>query len=255
MSAIAILGVQAASPDEPPRALLPDLRPVAPFAAEVVRVREKRRVRYLLAFPSVTENVGDGPLHIRARRSSRRQRTMTAAQVVEHTNGSLRRYRRVGKLRFDRERDHSHWHYLRFMVYELRGAETGELIAPDRKSGFCLGDRHRIGDRKISGAARKPLYSGDCGKGKPRLLRIREGISVGWLDNYAAFLEGQYVDISDVAAGRYILVHHTNRARKLRETDYSNNSSSSLIELRTPAGSKRPKVEILERCGDIPRCG
>ena len=36
---------------------------------------------------------------------------------------------------------------------------------------------------------------------------IVEGITVGWGDNYPANIEGQYIDITGIAPGRYLLVH------------------------------------------------
>lgn len=251
----AVLFVQSAFPDEGPRALLPDIQPVAPYRANVVTAQKKGGFRYLLAFPSISENIGDGPLEIEATRKTRRDKTMTAAQLVERSDGTKRRYRRVGTLRFERSPDHSHWHFKKFMIYELHHASDYELVGPDVKTGFCLGDRHRIKDRRIEGAARDPRFVVNCGKGKPRLLRVREGISVGWYDNYEAYLEGQYIDVSAVPDGRYVLVHRSNPSRRVRETSYENNSSSALLELRRPEGDDRPRVEILKRCLAEPRCG
>lgn len=252
--ALGIVFVQVAIPGQSPRQLLPDARPVAPFAAQIVTVENRRGTRHLLAFPSITENVGDGPLIIHASRPDRRQRRMRASQVVERSDGSRRRYRRAGQLRFERSPDHSHWHYQGFMVYELRTVRDDRLVGPDVKTGFCLGDRQRISGRNIRGAAPDPRFEVDCGRDKPRLLRVREGISVGWYDNYEAFLEGQYIDVTRVAAGRYTLVHRSNPRRLIREKAYANNASSALIALRRPAGARKPTVKILKRCENRPRC-
>lgn len=250
---LGIGGVQGAFSGGRAHDLLPDLRPAAPFEAEIRTSEAKDGTRYRLAFASVTENVGDGPLIIDASRPSRSHEHMTATQVIERSDGSLRRNPRVGTLRFDHERDHSHWHFLKFMVYELRRAGDLALVAPDRKSGFCLGDRHPITDRKIRGAAPAPRFTGECGKGKPGLRRVREGISVGWYDNYVAYLEGQYIDVTGVPDGRYVLVHRSDASREVLETTHSNNSSSSLIRLST-GGSGHRRVKILERCPAKPSC-
>ena len=242
--------VQTAVPGEPPRPLLPDLRPAAPFDVDI----EVHEGRHLLVFPSTTENVGDGPLIVLATRRNREQKEMRASQIVRYTNGSTKRFGRMGRLHYERSPDHSHWHYMRAMTYGLR-TEDGEFLGPDVKTGFCLGDRQRIDDgRTIRGAARKPEFEVNCGKDKPRLLRVREGISVGWYDDYAAYLEGQYIDVSAVPDGRYVLIFRSNPARKLKETDYSNNASSALIELVTPDGQNTPTADVLYRCEDRPDC-
>ena len=64
------------------------------------------------------------------------------------------------------------------------------------------------------------------------MLGIQEGISVGYGDDYPANLEGQYLRLSGLAAGRYVLVHRVNGARHLQELDYRNNAASLLLQLR-----------------------
>jgi Lysyl oxidase len=252
---LAIVFVQTATPGQRVRLMLPDIRPVAPFEVHVVAAEDNSGTRYRLAFPSISENVGKGPLEIEATRSSQSDNTMTAAQLAHRTDGSKRRYGGVGTLRFERNPDHSHWHFMKFMVYELRRASDNELIGPDVKTGFCLGDRHRVSGPRIKNAAATPRFAVNCGKSKRRLLKVREGISVGWYDNYEAYLEGQYIDVTDVADGRYLLIHRSNPFRRVRETTYANNSSSALIELKRAAADDMPRVEILRRCPAKPRCG
>ena len=75
-------------------------------------------------------------------------------------------------------------------------------------------------------AAPEPRYTSRCGLGEPELLAIQEGISVGYGDDYTANLEGQYLRLTGLRAGRYVLVHTVNAKHRLRELDYSNNSSS-----------------------------
>jgi hypothetical protein len=84
---------------------------------------------------------------------------------------------------------------------------------------------------------------------------MREGISPGWGDNYDAILEGQFVDVTGVAAGRYYLVHRANANRKLVESDYDNDAASLLISLSWPHGrSHRPRVAVLGSCPDAEVC-
>jgi hypothetical protein len=73
---------------------------------------------------------------------------------------------------------------------------------------------------------------------------------VGISKGFGADFDGQSVDVTNVPAGRYVLVHRVNPQRSLEEGDYANNAASLLIQLRR-AGSI-PSVRVLARC---PRAG
>ena len=239
-----------------PGALLPDLDPVVPGGLTTETVGSGARRRWRLGFRSATENAGAGPLIVEAGRSSRTEPSMSADQVLE-TRGRGRIVRRdVGRLRFVRSPDHRHWHYLRFMRYELRTAREHRLVAPDRKSGFCLGDRY---DARGAPPAQpsEPAFTGHCNRDRdPDALSVREGISVGYGDDYAAQLEGQYVDITTLPSGRYVLVHRANADGALRERTLANNASSLLISLRWRGigSATSPVVRRLAACPDLERC-
>ena len=146
---------------------------------------------------------------------------MALRQQIRRSDGSVRTVPLRAALQYVRSPDHSHWHLLGFMRYELRTAD-GVRVVRDRKTGFCLGDRYRAA-LALPGRAPDPRYSERCGKGAPRLKSIREGISVGWGDNYSAHLEGQELEVTSLAPGRYVLVHRVNADRDLRESDYTDN--------------------------------
>jgi hypothetical protein len=75
---------------------------------------------------------------------------------------------------------------------------------------------------------------------------------VGYGDDYDPTLEGQYVDVTGLAAGRYLLVHRVNETQALHESRYDNNASSLEIRLRWRNG--RPSVEQLRRCAGRDGC-
>jgi hypothetical protein len=81
---------------------------------------------------------------------------------------------------------------------------------------------------------------------------MREGISVGYGDDYSAFLEGQDLPLDALPDGRYVLVHRVNVSRGLRELSYSNDAASALLALRWVDG--RPRVQVLASCPDTDRC-
>jgi Lysyl oxidase len=72
---------------------------------------------------------------------------------------------------------------------------------------------------------------------------------------YRAYIEDQYLDITEVRGGRYVLVNRVNADHALAETGYRNNAASVLIDLRWPDGRDRfPAVRVLARCPHSARC-
>jgi hypothetical protein len=231
---------------------LPDLDQAAPSGLTVTRAGNGARAVYRLGFASAVDNVGDGPLVIRARRRSADTASMMADQVIQRDGAPAQLVEGAGRLRYVVSPDHRHWHLLGFDRYELRRAGRTAPVVRDHKSGFCLGDRYAVSGRAPRAAPPEPVYTRRCGLGQPGRLAIQEGISVGYGDNYKANLEGQYLRLSGLRAGRFVLVHRVNADRGLRELDYRNNAASLLLELRWSRGE--PLVRVLRVCPRTDRC-
>jgi glucose/arabinose dehydrogenase len=248
-AALAIAGRAISAPTGAVK--LPDLVQVTPTDLVITRSGGGAQAPYLLGFRSAVSNVGDGPLIIEGHRPGQETGTMVADQVVQHDGAPAEVLPGVGELRYVVSPDHRHWHYLGFDRYELRRA--GQVVAAvrDQKTGFCLGDRYVAAERPSS-AAPAPVYTSRCGLGEPQLLGVQEGISVGYGDDYKANLEGQYLRLTGLPAGRYVLVHQVNADRRLHELDYSNNAASLLLELRWQG--RQPMVRILRQCPNTDRC-
>jgi hypothetical protein len=222
---------------------LPDLDQALPSAVSI----ETRKARHVLVFASAVDNVGAGALVIEGSRENRAVGAMRIRQLVTQADGSTGVRSLPGRLQYVRSETHSHWHLLGFERYALRRASDGRLMAPDRKTGFCLGDRYRIASPPAA-APSKAVWVRECGRGRIRLLRLRQGISPGYGDDYVPALEGQLLDLRGVPDGRYLLVHRVNADRSIRESSYENNAASVLLELRGQT------VEILARCPDSAAC-
>jgi hypothetical protein len=227
--------------------LLPDLDQRAPDAVLIYPAEGTVR----LAFASNVENIGPGPLLISASRPSRALPTMRADQLVQRQDGKFLRLRGVGDLRYNVSPTHSHWHLLPFEQYELRTLD-GKQVGTAQKSGFCLTSDHRTKLRSAGHVGPRPNDNPYCGKNRPGALRVGEGIAVGYGDIYQPSREGQYVDVTNVPSGDYVLVHRVNVSRKLRETRYSNDAASARIRLVNGAGVT-PAVTVLRRCDAGPR--
>ena len=229
------------------RELRPDLVVLVPYDLEVTRAGD----RWRLGFASAASNIGSGPLVVQGRRRPGAP-TMAAVQELRRSDGSVRGVPGAGRLRYVTSPDHAHWHLTPFMRYELRpvGAPAARPLR-DRKTGFCLGDRY---DTKLDlpGRAPKRVFNSRCGLRDPGRLGLRQGISVGWGDDYDPTLEGQFVDVTGLAPGRYVLVHRVNESGALVEARTDNNASSLLVRLDVVGG--RPVVRPLQGCPGRETC-
>ena len=226
--------------------LLPDLVVKVPYDLELTLVGK----RWRLGFASASSNLGAGPLIVQGRRRPGAT-TMVTVQEIRRTDGSTREVRGAGQLHYVVSPDHEHWHFVPFMRYELHRASGSGPVLRDHKTGFCLGDRydtHAI----LPGKPVFRAFGSRCGLRSPGRLGVREGISVGYGDDYNPTLEGQYVDITGLPAGRYVLVHRVNETGALEESRTDNNASSLLIRLSWRGG--RPSVEQLRRCRGREAC-
>ena len=146
------------------------------------------------------------------------------------------------------------------MRFELIRPVNAVLVSTEQKTGFCIGDRYNTdpgvrlpGEPPMPGVFDVPPNNDWCGRDDPDRLSLTMGLSVGYGDNYLAFLDGQSIDVTDVPEGNYYLVHRVNA--DVRESDYSNNAASVLLELRWPDSSDDPPtVEMLASCADSTRC-
>jgi hypothetical protein len=236
--------------EEEPEELLPDLDQALPTEVAIVQEGDT----YRLVFASAVDNVGRGPLLVEGERPDRSRRVMDVRQLVRSSDGSTRDRSVEGEIRYVRSETHAHWHLLDFERYELREAASGELVGPDAKTGFCLGDRYETSeDTKLEGEPDQAVWTEECGRRQPGLLTVSEGISPGYGDDYVPAREGQFLDVTTVPPGRYLLVHRANPDAALEESDYENNSASLLLQLRRTTGVI-PAVRVLARCPDSDTC-
>lgn len=249
LSAPALAAAQSAD-------VLPDLVQVVPRDIGVKTVHVRGRPKFHLGFTSATENRGAGPMTLHGHRSSRSDRTMDVDQLVTEQDGSLRAVKGVGDMRYVVSPDHRHWHLIGFARYDLRPL-GGDVVRRDRKTGFCLGDRYKVhGAMALPGFQPFPLQGDTCGRGQPGLLGLFAGISTGWGDPYGAQLEGQFIDVTGLPAGLYVLTHTANPDRVLVESTYADNASSALLDISWPRGSSRaPRVRVLRKCRESAQCG
>ena len=236
VSLATVAAIAQAGAKRAPRTLLPDLVQEAPSGLDLRIVPTPEGDRFRLGFRSAVHNAGNGPLVLHSRRPSQSAPAMSATQVMDREDGTKRRRLRVGVVQFARLPDHSHWHLLRFERYEIRTLD-GRTVVTDQKSGFCVGDRYDAAPaRRWRREPKAPPWTRECGKGRPDLLGVTEGMSVGYGDNYEAHLEGQHLDLNGLPAGEYLLVHRVNADRRIAEERYDNNEACVRLSLAWPDG-------------------
>jgi Lysyl oxidase len=227
---------------------LPDVVEILPGKLHVY----KQRSRTLLTFSAAANNFGPGPLIIRGSRPSKAYATMSATQIIRRSDGKTDRIPNVGTLRYERGGGHNHWHLVGFMRFELRTPGGAELGRRDHKQGFCLGDRYDINrSRTLPGEPSSPVYRSNCGRNRPGMLQVKEGISVGYGDGYGPKLEGQFIDVTGLPSGRYTLVQRVDPNHRLLDAHTDNNVSSLLFKLER---GRHTRAKIVKWCSSTARC-
>ena len=142
---------------------------------------------------------------------------------------------------------HNHWHIGDIALFELHAdSPTGPIVAGNAvKVTFCLIDWYRL----EGNAPTKERAYWDC-------ATSYQGISVGWVDQYHHSLEGQQLDLTGVAAGRYYLVSTANYAQTFLEQDVTNNSAWVSFDVRYDA-TGNAKLSLVDHspCATPGLCG
>ncbi|HVF53309.1 MAG TPA: lysyl oxidase family protein [Actinomycetota bacterium] len=249
----AFLAVPSAAAPKP-KELLPNLRPLPPgelfgpatgmlpsfgrynpvpvvvdgcLPDEIVRKSVQRCLRY----PTAVVNLGRGPLELHYRVMAP---VPEAFQIIYARDGSTRaRYAADSEL----HATHSHFHFPNFYVTELwRADPSGRVrsegpVATSEKSGFCPEDSGGGGESRYTCGAE---YSADSGT----VAQI-VGISPGSHDIYGMHLPDQFVEVSGVPDGFYVLKVAIDPDDALVESDESDNEVCVGLELEGPTASLR----------------
>ncbi|XP_072244791.1 lysyl oxidase-like 5a [Leuresthes tenuis] len=103
---------------------------------------------------------------------------------------------------------HQHYHSMEaFSNYDLLEISTGQKVAEGHKASFCLEDT-------------------SCDPGVRRRYACTahtQGLGPGCYDTYHANIDCQWIDITDVPPGNYILKVTVNPSQLVQESDFSNN--------------------------------
>jgi hypothetical protein len=203
--ALAAVLALPASADAAP--LLPDLVADPPVGGNApVTHTDAAGTRLLLRFDGFVHNRGPGALEIRGSDPADGAMGTVRQRVYDDAGGFADRSALVPPtLLYETDDDHDHWHLRNAMRYSLWSEDRAAEVAPAQKVGFCFVDTEPV----EAPASASPVYteraSGFCRSGEPGAPEVAMGISPGWRDVYSYVLAFQWIDISDVAPGRYRL--------------------------------------------------
>jgi hypothetical protein len=126
---------------------------------------------------------------------------------------------------------HNHWHVHDIESGTLARLDNGNQVGSLAKEGFCFSDNaaYNLG---LPGAPQTKVYTGaGCDPNKPSALTADMGLSVGWADIYGYMTNLQWIDITGLQNGRYLLTATADPGDVLQESNYSNNSAWAKIQI------------------------
>lgn len=224
------------------RDLLPNLVPLSTRTVATGGVTScqpleivEQGARRCLRFDQSIANFGQGPFELRYGIETLLD-TQELRQRIYRSDGTTRD--RLAD-HYEFHAAHAHFHYksfglTRLWVSDIDGGRLGD--APERsgrKNGFCVVDiENQWAGRPES--VDEPQYSdpqchvpSDVSSG----VEMVQGISRGWADIYAAHLEGQYVEITGIPDGFYLLETIADPDNTVEETNERDNSVFTHIQL------------------------
>jgi hypothetical protein len=121
---------------------------------------------------------------------------------------------------------HRHYHLKDFMRFELVNQSTGAVTA-GRKEAWNLANVSRF-----------DLWAPENPEGGPQT------ISAGWADIYGSSTPGQWIDVTDIVPGDYLLRIMVNPSRRYQEADYENNTTVIRVTIPTDNGENFQQVDF-----------
>ncbi len=217
-TALAALLVAATASGGPGADALPDIVPDAPNGAYLQTYTEGGSSRLLLRFNGYVHNDGAGPLELRGTGNNGGVMS-SVVQRIYAAGGGSHDVASAGSMLYETGDGHGHFHLRSAMQYGLFELTRTTLVAPAMKVGFCLLDTERI-----SGSAPRGYPEGGfCERFNPGAPTVVMGVSPGWRDVYDAGLAFQWVDVSEVVPGRYLLAASADPQGAMTESNEGNN--------------------------------
>ncbi len=136
---------------------------------------------------------------------------------------------------------HGHWHYEGYAEYVMYNMDDGNEIPIGFKNGFCVMDLE---------CDDGGTYQYGCGN---------QGISKQCGDIYSSGLQCQWIDITDLEAGQYMLVVRVNWDQSPDllgqvEPNYENNWAQVCLDITRDPVTNEASFEVLSECDPYEDC-
>lgn len=191
-----------------------------------------RGVRWL-RFDSVVVNVGPGVFEAEGRGPVVGDRLGSVVQLVETADGGRVEVATPAEMFFAGD-GHDHWHVEDLQHWTL--ASVNDRATPLRagaKRGFCFWDNYRYGS--TAPVRYHPSTTSACEMRSDGTVPM--GLSVGWGDEYPSSIAFQYIEITGLPNGEYVVTLEADLptaaapAGEFVELDEDNNTAWAVIRI------------------------
>lgn len=219
--------------------------------------------RLCMRFDQIFANVGEGPMELRfAVPSGETPPAVTASQRIFWSDGAAHYQDRVAG-DVELHQAHGHYHFESFGISSLwavdaegnaigstplrqRRRSLDTLVRNGRKVSFCMADIYidawaAKGDGPRTYNAPDCLFPASSADGYDQFV---QGITNGWADVYDWYLPDQYMEVSGVPDGTYLLQTVVDPDGALVEGNESNNCGGVYIRLSNMS-SPMPQATLL----------
>lgn len=195
--------------------------------------------RRCLRFDQIIANHGVGPFELRYRMEG----LATDQQLQQRIQASDGSFTDVSVDTYEFHATHAHFHYKNFgqgFLYVTRPDGSLQKVRESRKNGFCMVDVENtrfgtdVGGVPHRGEAPRGYYFPRCNTPTERDATdasMVNGISAGWADVYNWFLADQYIEISGLGDGDYVLETVANPNGTVHESTTEDNQARVVIRL------------------------
>jgi hypothetical protein len=180
-------------------AKLPDLAALAPFD---VRLETSSTGRRLLRFSTVVVNIGVGPFQLSGYDANDGRAaigdTLRVRQQILQSDGTYRDRTTTATMKWAAD-GHNHWHILDVQWFRIQTLQ-GTTLLKTAKTGFCFLDSYPYGSTR---ASRYNSANSVCQTAQNGTVPM--GVSVRWGDVYRSTISFQWIDITGLASGDYLI--------------------------------------------------
>jgi len=191
----------------------------------------------LVRYDSKIINIGSGPFELVGTRASTSDTLMTVVQNVYDDEGGVTAVSTPASMYWAGD-GHNHWHVTDLEQGVITRMTGTRVFGSLEKHGFHMVDDEPY-DLSLPGAPQAAYYDSfrTADSRNMNTLSCLMGLSVGWMDNYQANTNLQWIDVTGLKPGYYKLTVTADGLAQFEETDLTNNSTWAKIQIRAHRAS------------------